>query len=164
LVGIYFVICWATSGTLLFSVFKKLNYLFILPWWFLGLFILFCFSGIQSSLKFVCQFFSQTKASFFSARISDKILWVYVGIVLTIALVMAVFSPPNNNDSMIYHLPRQILWMSNQSVFISEAPNIFMLKWPPLSEYMGVNLWILSDSDRFHNLVHGACCLHAWWH
>lgn len=77
--------------------------------------------------------------------------------VLTVAgtaiACMGVGSPPNNTDSLIYHLPRQLLWMSHGTAFIHSAPNEVMLKWPPLSEYLGVNLWLLADTDRLHFLV-----------
>lgn len=152
-VGILFTICWALAGTLLLSAFTILNFPFVFTWWLVGVLLLFSKGGTHSLPKYLREVGNAVKNGLLSLNMVSIGVWFYVVAVLFVAFVMAVFSPPNNNDSMFYHLPRQILWMSNASVFITEAPNIFMLKWPPLSEYLGVNLWILSDSDRFHNLV-----------
>jgi hypothetical protein len=43
--------------------------------------------------------------------------------------------------------------MSKGTAFIHLAPNEVMLKWPPLSEYIGLCLWQLGNTDRLHPLV-----------
>jgi hypothetical protein len=152
-VGILITICWALLGAVILSFFRLLNFPLVFLWWFAVVCFFLLKGGLHAFFQFIKVIFLETKKYLSLTSWSNILIYVYVAIVLTLAFVMAVFSPPNNNDSMIYHLPRQLLWMSNSSVFISEAPNIFMLKWPPLSEYIGVNLWILADSDRLHNLV-----------
>jgi hypothetical protein len=152
-VGILITICWALLGAVILSFFRLLNFPLVFLWWLAVVCFFLLKGGLHAFFQFLKVIFLETKKSLSLTSWINILIYLYVAIVLLLAFVMAVFSPPNNNDSMIYHLPRQLLWMSNSSVFISEAPNIFMLKWPPLSEYIGVNLWILADSDRLHNLV-----------
>lgn len=69
------------------------------------------------------------------------------------ALLMGLFSAPNNGDVLIYHLPRQLIWISEGSVFLSSAPYEHMQKMPPLTEWIGVQLYLLTGTDRFHFLI-----------
>lgn len=86
-------------------------------------------------------------------RWDEWVLAVLMAGLLALPLGMAICSPPNNADSLIYHLPRQIFWMAHGSVFNTEVPNPHMTKMPPLSELLGLNLYILSGTDRWHSLV-----------
>lgn len=82
--------------------------------------------------------------------------WLLAGalsLVVAAAFLMAVLSPPNNADSLIYHLPRQVFWMAQGTVFTDQVSNPHMIKMPPLSEYLGLNLYLLTGSDRVHNLI-----------
>lgn len=76
-----------------------------------------------------------------------------LGLILGAGFLMAVLSPPNNADSLIYHLPRQVFWMAQGTVFTDHVSNPHMIKMPPLSEYLGLNLFLLTGADRLHNLV-----------
>jgi hypothetical protein len=92
-------------------------------------------------------------------RLRDKLrtipLWalVLLTIAFSLILVMAVVTPPMNFDVQIYHLPRQIYWLMQGSVrpFITHYPN--QISMPVLSEFLGLNLLILSGGDEWHNLV-----------
>jgi hypothetical protein len=58
-----------------------------------------------------------------------------------------------NFDVQIYHLPRQIFWMMQGSVkpFVASHPH--QISMPVLSEFLGLNLLILSGGDAWHNLI-----------
>lgn len=81
---------------------------------------------------------------------------IFVGIILSLTLLIAVLSLPNNFDSLTYHMARVAEWIQHQSVrFFSTAiprQNHAM----PLAEYAILHLQILSRSDRFANLVQWA--------
>jgi len=81
--------------------------------------------------------------------------WILLIITLTIALiiVMAMATPPMNFDVQIYHLPREIFWMMQGSVNSFAASNSHQISMPVLSEFLGLNLLILSGGDAWHNLV-----------
>ncbi len=67
---------------------------------------------------------------------------------LTQAIISYVF-PPNNWDSMTYHLPRVMHWMQNQSVAHYASHNPWQLLYPPFAEFAILHTYILTDSDYF---------------
>jgi len=79
-------------------------------------------------------------------------------IFLVIILLMLVFIqgriyPPNNWDSMTYHLPRIIHWIQNKSVLNFPTNITRQLYSPPFSEYCIANLNLLTNDDTWSNHV-----------
>ncbi|MEM7725902.1 MAG: glycosyltransferase family 39 protein [Cyanobacteria bacterium P01_A01_bin.45] len=66
---------------------------------------------------------------------------------------IAIVSPPNNWDSMTYHMSRVIHWMQNRSVAHYQTYIVRQVDTPPLAGFIITHLQILSRSDRFANLV-----------
>ena len=87
---------------------------------------------------------------------------VILGGTATLILIMAVATPPMNFDVQIYHMPRQIYWLMQGSVEPFTAAHSHQISMPVLSEFIGLNLLILSGGDHWHNLVQSlfllACC------
>lgn len=73
-------------------------------------------------------------------------------IVLTCGLV-AWIGPPNNWDSMTYHLVRVIHWIQNGNVAFYPTCMPSQLELPPGAEYILLHLQLLSGGDRLANLV-----------
>ena len=73
----------------------------------------------------------------------------------TLALlgVVSAATAPNNLDSLVYALPRQVMWMQAGGVGHFAADRLRQLSMPPLAEFAGLHLMILSGGDRFANLV-----------
>lgn len=73
-------------------------------------------------------------------------------IVICVGMV-AVLAPPNNWDSMTYHMARVMHWMQNGN--LAHYPTYYsaQLVHPPLAEIAIMHLQILSGGDRFANLV-----------
>jgi 4-amino-4-deoxy-L-arabinose transferase-like glycosyltransferase len=65
----------------------------------------------------------------------------------------AAFAPPNNIDSVSYHLPRQVFWIQQASVENYPTSSLRQIAMPPLTEFAGLHLMLLTGSDRLHNLV-----------
>lgn len=80
-------------------------------------------------------------------------LAVIVAIPLLITLIIAVISPPNNWDTMTYHLARVMHWMQNGSLahYPTHIPRQLYLS--PWAEYALMQLQLLSGGDRFANLI-----------
>jgi hypothetical protein len=77
----------------------------------------------------------------------------FVAPLLIILFCTALVYPPNNYDSMTYHMARVVYWMQNASVAYyptSYDPQNLM---SPGAEYIILLLQLLSDSDAFANLV-----------
>ena len=77
-------------------------------------------------------------------------------------LILAIVSPPNNWDSMTYHLPRVMNWIQNGSVEYYATGNQRQVVQPPLSSYATLQSIITTRQDYLVNLVQwvaGAWCL-----
>ena len=74
-------------------------------------------------------------------------------VILIPLLILAILIPPNNWDSMSYHMTRVEEWRQNLNVYPFPTSNIRQVNYPPLAEYIILNLHVLSQSDYFANLV-----------
>ena len=72
---------------------------------------------------------------------------------LLITLVTALISPPNNWDSMTYHMSRVEYWIQNKAIFFFKTNNPRQNVLAPFSEFLILHFQILSGSDVFANLV-----------
>jgi len=80
------------------------------------------------------------------------ILFIFFIIILPL-LLLAIFIPPNNWDSMAYHLPRVEHWIQNKNIYPYPTNIVRQVLTSPLSEYIIANFQILSCTDAFSNLV-----------
>jgi len=85
--------------------------------------------------------------------LSTKGLLVGGGIIVLLVGITALVSAPNMWDSMEYHLPRVVMWMSNHSVRFYPTPDYAQLVLGPWSAYAMLDSYLLWGSDRFVNLV-----------
>jgi hypothetical protein len=74
-------------------------------------------------------------------------------------VVLALYSPPNNWDAQIYHLPRIFHWLSQKSVAHYLTPQLGQIAYPPLSAYFTLLLFAWAGSDLFFNLTQLFCLL-----
>ena len=72
---------------------------------------------------------------------------------LLTTLVTALISPPNNWDSMTYHMSRVEYWIQNKGVHFFVTNNPRQNAYAPFSEFFILHFQILSGSDIFANLV-----------
>ena len=54
-----------------------------------------------------------------------------------LVLVTALVCPPHTWDAMVYHLPRAVMWISNQRVDFYPTPDYEQLIFAPWAEYDG---------------------------
>lgn len=98
---------------------------------------------------------NRQKLSGFFTRLSKGERFLVGGMLsfLLTTLMVALLSPPNNVDSMTYHMARVAHWIQNQNVRFYptwiERQNVGM----PCAEFAILHLQVLSRSDRFANLV-----------
>ena len=125
----------------------------ILICWILILFINFLLlkkNNINIHKKFIVQTKLLTQITLKS---EFKIIYFSVLIILMIILIQGILYPPNNYDSMTYHLPRVIHWIDNQSIN-HYATNIFrQLYQPPFSEFLILNDYLIFNSDLFSSFI-----------
>ncbi|MDJ0702076.1 MAG: glycosyltransferase family 39 protein [Leptolyngbyaceae cyanobacterium MO_188.B28] len=75
-----------------------------------------------------------------------------IGIIAVIG-VIALIAPPNNLDSMTYHMGRVVHWIQNRSVAHYPTGIIRQLYSGPFGGFAITHLQILSGGDRFANLI-----------
>lgn len=75
-----------------------------------------------------------------------------VAAVLTVVLLIGLFSPPNNWESMAYRMMRVAMWMQQGSVAHYATGYIEQLFHTPLVSYHILQLQILAAGDRFANV------------
>jgi 4-amino-4-deoxy-L-arabinose transferase-like glycosyltransferase len=84
---------------------------------------------------------------------TSKIVWLGLILLLSAIFIQGLIYPPNNWDSMTYHMARIVHWTQNRSV--EHYPAIFLpqLYQPPFAEYFISQICILTGSDVFANSV-----------
>ena len=96
--------------------------------------------------------------SIFSQKITilkqDRNIFYFIFFIIILPLLLlAIFIPPNNWDSMAYHLPRVEHWIQNKNIYPYPTNIVRQVLTSPLSEYIIANFQILSSTDTFSNLV-----------
>jgi len=86
---------------------------------------------------------------------------LFIAVILLITFAVALVSPPNNNDSISYHLPRVMHWIQNRSVDFYPTVISRQLFMPPLAEYGLLHMIILGESDASLGLVQWAAFVGA---
>lgn len=77
------------------------------------------------------------------------------GVIFIVSVIglIALAAPPNNWDSMTYHMSRVVHWIQNQSVSFYPTPIQRQLYLGPWAEFAMMHFQILSSGDYFANLV-----------
>lgn len=92
-------------------------------------------------------------------ELSKHTKWILyiLGILVVLPLfLLAILIPPNNWDSMAYHLPRVEHWVQNRNIYPYPTNIIRQVLTSPLHEYVLTNLRLLTGVDGLFNLV-------QWW-
>jgi 4-amino-4-deoxy-L-arabinose transferase-like glycosyltransferase len=84
---------------------------------------------------------------------SHKKMFIYGSILLTCLFLQGLLYPPNNWDSLTYHIPRIIHWISNESVGHYPTHISRQLYQPPFAEFVILHINVLSCSDLFSNTL-----------
>jgi hypothetical protein len=76
-------------------------------------------------------------------------------VIVGLTLIVGLLSPPNNIDSLRYHLPRIEQWIQQGSFVNFPTSDTRQLSSSPLAEMLILHFRLLAESDRFDNLVQG---------
>ena len=148
-------ICWGvllTGITEMLGVVKSLTLCWLLLFW----------GGATALLVIAYCFTSQQKASktrggirpfLISLPVFSKFLLAGVAIIVILTGLTALIAPPNNWDSMTYHMSRVMHWIQNQSVSHYPTHILRQLHSNPWSEFAITHFQILTDGDYLANSV-----------
>ena len=131
------------------SLFNVFSFKYVLISWFLinGLIIFLNKEKIKLN---VFSIFSQKVL--IPKKEKNILLFVFIIIIVPL-LLLDIFIPPNNWDSMAYHLPRVEHWIQNKNIYPYPTNIVRQVLTSPLSEYIIANFQILAITDSFSNLV-----------
>ncbi len=83
-----------------------------------------------------------------------ELIFLFMILFISIAtFIISIIAPPNNWDSLTYHMSRVAHWIQNKTVAHYPTTMPRQNFFPPGSEYIITNLQILSGTDRFACLV-----------
>jgi hypothetical protein len=86
--------------------------------------------------------------------VSSPLLFVLpIGYIVALTGLITFVAPPNNYDSMTYHLSRVVHWIQNYSVRHYPTNIDRQLFMPPWAEFAITHFYVLSGGDRLSNGV-----------
>lgn len=130
------------------SAFRRLNFTWLLIWWAVVSVALTAFHlrGKAEEAR------SRTRAGDSVSPPLRAVLFSVALLVASLGVIAWVF-PPNNWDSMTYHMSRVAHWAQNHSVGYYPTSIARQLYLSPGAEFIIAQFQILSGGDRFANLV-----------
>jgi hypothetical protein len=84
---------------------------------------------------------------------SENVVLAGVTVIVLLLLLIAWMSPPNNVDSLLYHMARVVHWVQNASLGHFPSGYEHQLTTPPWAETAILHLRVLFGHDRPANLV-----------
>ena len=85
--------------------------------------------------------------------LKEKLLIGVLLILLCLLLAQGLLYPPNNWDSLTYHMSRIMYWIGNESVDYFPTHILRHLYQPPFAEYFILNINLLNGNDFLSNSV-----------
>jgi 4-amino-4-deoxy-L-arabinose transferase-like glycosyltransferase len=111
-----------------------------------------CWGGILM-LTLICLLLRGSIGKIPIPRLELPTMFIGISVILTATLLTALISPPNNFDSMTYHMARVVHWIQNGSVAHYPTHITRQLYSSPWAEFAIMHIQILSGGDRLANLV-----------
>jgi hypothetical protein len=140
------------GSTELLSLFRAVEFLYVSVLWSLVVLVLLVWL-IVDARNGLGTVFPIVNPKGIDGSPHERTLWLIIGLILTCTLATALLYPPNNYDSMTYHMARVAHWIHNQSV------SFYLTSYPsqnyqmPLAEFAILHFQLLSGSDVFANCV-----------
>jgi hypothetical protein len=137
--------------TELLSVFSLLAFTPVAISWlvvFLGL-AAFLFKNRNKAKAFALGFWSDSRKTYSNLKPVEKLLIYGIGIISLLVFVQGIIYPPNNWDSLTYHMARIPSWLAQRSLAPFPTHIIRQIYQPPFAEYIIMHAGVLSRSDVF---------------
>ena len=133
----------------LLSLFNGFNYQFISIFWsitdvLLVINLLKNKSKLNNSIQKIIDLFNSFKKT--------KIVYIFF-LFLILLLIQSIAYPPNNWDSLTYHMGRIPHWIANQNIYPFASHIYRQVYSPPLAELLAAHFCILTKSDLFANSI-----------
>ncbi len=142
-------------STELLSAFNSLNLFFIAcTWGIITVTLLFILlKDIKETLATVNSVRLAIKKYYGSLTTLLKASLVLLFLGSLVLLIQGIIYPPNNWDSLTYHMSRIMYWLSNESVNHFPSHILRHLYQPPFAEYFILQINLLNGNDYLSNSV-----------
>jgi hypothetical protein len=137
------------------SLFKSLNLMSVAISWTLFC-LLLCsvlLRDIKGTFSVLINYKSVAFDGYKGLNHYEKTLLCLIVTGLLLLLFQGIIYPPNNWDSLTYHMSRIMYWLSNESVEHFPTPILRHLYQPPFAEFFILNLNLLNGNDYLSNSV-----------
>lgn len=131
--------------TELSSIFKIYNFTSSLSYWGLLDIVLIYLTLINRELISINRYKTLI--------IQNKWILFFLGTFSILLFIQGILYPPNNWDSMTYHMARIAHWVMNESVYPYPTHIYRQIYQPPLAEWMVGQICILNRADYFANAL-----------
>lgn len=138
---------WVVVGCEFLSLFRAVSFWPILLWWILPTLGL---TAVVWRRRAQLQDLLRIPASREWGHWPPLLLTSFL---ILLAGIVAALSSPNTVDALIYHMPRQVRWLQKGSVEHFAIHEVNMLVLPPMAEFAGLHLMVLSGGDFYATLV-----------
>jgi 4-amino-4-deoxy-L-arabinose transferase-like glycosyltransferase len=150
LITCIFMAACLTLITEALSLFTAVNSFWITGVWVIALTISIGFGCFSGAFQRACRDIPLKKVSLDGA---DWLISLGItAIVLTLAIV-AWIAPPNTTDSLLYHMPRVVHWIQNQSLAHYATAYSHQLWTPSFPEISILHLQLLYGNEQPANMV-----------
>lgn len=137
------------------SLFKAITLTsLIISWSLFSIIILFFL--IKKRKEFIVLFINRKQLlqqRYKSFSFYEKIILWVISLFVLMLLFQGIIYPPNNWDSLTYHMSRIMYWIGNQSVSHFPTHILRHVYQPPFAEYFVLNLNLLNGNDYFSNNI-----------
>lgn len=148
---IYFVVLLIITE--LAGMIERLNFGFMLfSWGVISISIWFALLLIREKRKLFLNYVRVSFLAFFTAT-KGKVAFYVVATLMLLVFIQGIINPPNNWDSMTYHLSRIVAWMSQQSLAHFPSHITRQVYQPPFAEFFILHVNMLGRNDFLSNAV-----------
>lgn len=138
-----------TAITEFLSLFRQITFSAVLGLWLLSLVVaVIVYIRLGGSVKG-----PTTRSLFAGLSPFERSLLAALAFIAAVIAIIAWISPPNNWDSLTYHMSRVAHWIQNKSVANYPTNILRQLHQNPQAEFTILNVQILTGSDRLANLI-----------
>ncbi len=159
LVGALFCAIWSAVGSEVLNLIGEIRFWPVLLWWLLPL-LGYRLIGKTSRQTGNPPLRPSAQKPGDAAINPPRLTWrgksalAVAAVIMAYALGGALFCPPNNFDSLAYHMPRIIFWMQQHSLASYPTSDPLQLCMPPGLEMIGLQLMVLAHgNDWAINLI-----------
>lgn len=138
-----------------FSLINAINPLSIISFWSVLTLSLIYYFYRQHFFKkdSIISFYNKILKKIVSFSLLEKTLFIIILLSVISIFLQGILYPPNNWDSLTYHLSRIMYWLSNENVNHFSTHILRHLYQPPFAEYVIMHINVIQGNDYLSNTI-----------